>query len=762
MKIKRLLSSLLVSLLIMGQAPWTVMAEDVVTPTSTTAVTQEPTPPSTSAPLEPVASASPEPVVEPAPTTTIAPSASEPSTVGPSPIEPTSTGTTTVAPSSSNTNEVAAGPQQPTGVIPDYAFNDAIRKWEPTIRNSFSWDMATGLWVSPLYWYDPVVGWYHVKQAAALSNPDYVAAGAATLSDMADPMAALGALLADPLNANTGPNSSNSASLNNSNNALLNLVTLATITNSLNSTATSGNASVSGNTIGGNATSGPANVVANLLNFINSLWSWSNGGFSYFVNNLFGNQNGDIALQPTTTTNGGGGLFGCATCTGGVLNANQNTGPGSTNQAMTTESTDLTVNYRPTGVINNNLDLLARSGNASVDSNTFGGNATSGDASVQLNIMNLINSAIGAGQSFFGMLNIFGNLNGDILFPQGFLDGIAQPSPSTPVPSCSASNDTTGSGSTNDAACSQTTNATVNNSPSAHFNNDINLGARSGAALVDSNTNAGNATSGQADTSTNTYNLFNSGVYGDNAVLVLVNVMGRWVGRIMNLPSPGGSTAALLTGNATVQNLNTGSDSLNEASYTGTTDMNVNNSPTGIINNNIRAGAISGNASVTNNTNAGSAVSGAAKVASNVANFFGSTLNLKQWFGVLIINVFGDWTGSVNENTSAGGEEGQPVNALSQGEQQSTATSTRSNTQGLGSNNVAATGGGTGGGSLDQSQASRINTPRSAKVAGAQGLSKEAQTTSTNPASVFLMLTAICLLAAGALMGLDRKLNRRI
>jgi hypothetical protein len=756
MKLKRLLSSLLVSLLLLSQAPWAVLAEDIspaeATPTTTTV---EPAPPTTTPTTTPVA--------EPAPSTTASTTgATEPvstATIEPSTTNSPTAATTTPEAAVTSTSQTT-GPQLPTGTIPEYAFNDAARRWEPTVRDSFSWDAASGLWVSPFYWYEPVVGWYHVKKSAVLANPDYVAAGAATLSDMSDPLAALEALFSDPLNANTGPNSNNYAGLNNTNSALLNLSTLARITNNLTSTATSGGATVGSNTFGGNATSGPATVVANLLNFINSLWSWSNGGLSYFVNNLFGNQKGDITLQPTVTTTGGGGLFGCAACAGGLLTANQNTGPNSSNHAVTNENTDLTVNYRPSGVINNNLDLLAMSGNASVDSNTNGGNASSGDATVQLNIMNLINSAIAAGQSFFGMLNIFGNLNGDILFPDGFLDGVAPSSAATSAPVCSVGNDTTGTNSDNNATCVQSNNTNVNNSPSATFINDINMAARSGTATVESNTNAGNATSGPASTNSNTYNLFNGGVFGDNAVLVLVNVMGRWVGRIMNLPTFGESSAALLTGNATVQNLNTGPETRNDASYSGTANLDINNSPSGVINNNIRAGAISGDASVTNNTVAGSATSGAAKVASNVANFFGSTLNLKKWFGVLIINVFGDWTGSVNEDTSAG-NEGQPVAALSS-QSQAPAGESINQARQVGGSSSGTTSGIVDDASTVQDQSMSSSGARSAKVAGAQGLSKSTKAKGdTSATTAFFLLAALCLAGTGALIGLEKKLSRR-
>jgi len=47
--------------------------------------------------------------------------------------------------------------------------------------------------------------------------------------------------------------------------------------------------------------------------------------------------------------------------------------------------------------------------------NTTAGSATTGDAAAIANIVNVINSIIGAGQSFIGTININGNLDGEIL-----------------------------------------------------------------------------------------------------------------------------------------------------------------------------------------------------------------------------------------------------------------------------------------------------------------------------------------------------------
>ena len=565
------------------------------------------------------------------------------------------------------------GPTQPVGrqssdtpskpTVPEYAFNDATQHWDLTVKGTFAWNAAANRYDSSLYTYDPASGWYHVNKAAmgrvnALANAQ-AGTGSGSSQASGNPASALAALLGlgGISNNQTGPNSNNSASSYGSSTAMLQNLTNALIQNGDLSTAGSGNADVSNNTVGGDAVSGPSTVIKNLVNLLNAAWAWSGGGLSYLTQNLMGNQTGDILLQPSTASGGGGQLGGGTGTSSGNGSSAQNgtTGPNSVNNATVTNDNDFTIINKPTGAINNDVDLLAQSGNATVADNNTGGNATSGDATVDLNILNLINSSISSGQSFFGLLNIFGNLNGDILFPDGFLDGVAD-SPSTTQAggNTAVTNTATGPGSSNAASSNTSSNANVVNSPSAAFNNSIQTGAQSGNATMADNTQAGNSQTGDATAKNNLYNLFDSNVNGDNAVLVLVNVMGKWVGHIMNLPNANGSTSALLTGNATVQNNQTGPNSTNNASTSQNSSGTLVNHPTGTITNTVKAGAKSGNASVADNTIGGNATSGKASVATNIANIFGSQLNLKKWFGVLVINVFGDWTGSVADNTSAG------------------------------------------------------------------------------------------------------------
>lgn len=545
--------------------------------------------------------------------------------------------------SSTSSQDEQTGPAGPTGTKPTYAFNDAINRWEPTLLDSFSWNGS--IWTSPFYNYDSVTGWYHVKPKVTPS-----AAINALTAGSGDPAKMLASILgADP--SNTGPNSNNAANVTDMRKVLAQIFNNTGVTNAFNQTGQSGNASVTGNTMAGDATSGAVNVVLNLLNVLNAMWSFGTSGLGYFVHNIFGDQTGDVNLDNDISGAVGGpsSVGALPACTAGSV-GNENTGTSSTNTATSTCNRDVALRSATNQGITNNINVDANSGNATVSGNTNGGNATSGEARAELNIINLINTAIGAGKSFLGMINIFGNLNGDLLFPSLNLNGAVASGTGSGDPT----NSNTGPNSINTASSSNSNNASVTNNLNAAVNNNIDAKATSGNATVSTNTTAGDATTGSADTNSALFNLFNTSVFGDNAVLVIINDMGHWVGRIMNLGVSDNSGGGLLTSNATVGNTNTGPNSSNTATSSNTNNTTVTNDANETITNNVRARAQSGDATVSDNTKAGNATSGNASISSNVANILGSSLNFTHTFGILFINIFGTWTGSVGENTAAG------------------------------------------------------------------------------------------------------------
>lgn len=477
----------------------------------------------------------------------------------------------------------------------------------------YSYDCATSTWTMAEWDYSPGTGTF-VESRVVPSTAPNLPTGCPVSSPVTPATSTTGNSGGSTTTngiANTGSGSNNTTG----NNMTLNGTTTndanLSMSNGLFSNATTGNTFVIGNTTGGDATSGNAQTIANIANLLQST---SNvfGGAITFTANINGDVNGDFMFDPSA-----------------ILN----TGPNSNNTA----SNNLTVNTNNTNdtnaQINNTVDVGAISGNATVADNTTGGNATSGNATAIVNLMNLINSVVASGKSFIGTININGNLNGDILLPQNLVDQLLA---------------STGPNSTNTAGTNLTDNSTTTNNVNENIANNIATAAATGNASVSGNTTGGSATSGSARTGLTVLNLTGSNVIGGNDLLVFVNVLGTWVGMIVNAPS--GTTAAELGGGIT----GTGPNS-NNATNTDVTDNSTttNNTNLGIINN-VNAHAQTGNATVADNTTGGNARSGNANTAVNILNLEGSNLSLSNWFGILFINVFGNWFGSFGVNTSAG------------------------------------------------------------------------------------------------------------
>jgi hypothetical protein len=401
---------------------------------------------------------------------------------------------------------------------------------------------------------------------------------------------------AQPVTQSTSAPTSGSVSDTEKSNSSLDSDTATSVANSLDSLAKSGDASVLRNTLAGDASSGSATSTARVINNVNSIISNNNNKeAATFVSDIMGDTNGDIILQPMLLK--------------AMLEA------GASQKADTASITNNTT-------LQNDLQLNAQSGDATVANNTKAGNATTGAAHTVADVVNIVNSMVSANQSFIGTINIYGNLNGDILIAPDF------------IPQLIANNSTRTGG--NVPAASATSVETRN---TQEIVNDVTLAAKSGEAIVNANTAAGNATTGDASTNLVIFNLSGHEVVAEDSLLVFVNVLGSWVGVIVDAPT-GATAAAIGSGIASKQ--------ASDPSLT----LAVNDSAR--IVNTIDLASQSGNATVQNNTLAGNATTGSATASANILNMANSQLNLTGWFGVLFINVFGSWNGSFGIDTQAG------------------------------------------------------------------------------------------------------------
>ncbi len=230
----------------------------------------------------------------------------------------------------------------------------------------------------------------------------------------------------------------------------------ATVSNQTTSTASSGNTSVSGSSTGGSATSGNATAIATAINVLNSSTDVQGNNTNTYVDNITGDNNSNnVIIDPTTTEQ-----------------------PIDSQDANKTE-----VNTASSGTIDNNVTVGASTGDANISDNEIGGNATSGNATADANLINIVSSEFTSGQYYVGVINILGNLSGNILLNPDFVNQLLAENPSI------LSGDTSATNSTNQS-----------------INNAINANAISGNASIKHNLLGGNATSGNAETSVDSYN----------------------------------------------------------------------------------------------------------------------------------------------------------------------------------------------------------------------------------------------------------------
>lgn len=467
------------------------------------------------------------------------------------------------------------GPQKPNGADAD----------------KYTYNEATGKWENGQYAWDPTTG-----QSQPMDTPNFSYNPQTNAWDTTDwRYDKAGGKYVPNSVAVSSPSDGNTIALDDNSTQFFSLYNNAAISNSVNSHAQSGDALVNGNTLAGNALTGDALTIANIFNMINSSASFGDGSeIATFSSDIYGNVYGDLYVDPAS------------------LSALQPaSGIGATDSSIEVNA-DLKNN------VANDIKLNAQSGNASVTHNTTAGNATSGSANAVANLVNMLNSAISSGGSFLGVLNIHGSLNGDILLPPGLLTALL---------------------ASNSASAASNSSVNVNLSDTQSITNNVTTNAASGNANVSKNTQAGNATTGNGQTNVTILNLTGRNVVAANSLLVFVNVLGQWVGVIMDAPA--GSTSAALGGGVSSNSINNLT-----ANYNVNTESNIVN--------NVEVNAQSGNANVAGNTKAGNATSGNATASANIANITNSNFSLSGWFGVLFINVFGSWNGSFGVNTSAG------------------------------------------------------------------------------------------------------------
>jgi len=289
-------------------------------------------------------------------------------------------------------------------------------------------------------------------------------------------------------------------------------------------------------------------------------------------------------------------------------------------QEIVNHPNDPTVNVLFTSINNyayltNDIFNSANTGGNSI--NTSGGSAqiNTGDAYSLVSSINKVNFVEINSVVHLVTINIFGNLNGNIILPDL----------TTATANCS------------------TCGVSLNINNDATVTNNVTSTANSGGNTL--NANGGSISTGDATGEANVLNLVNTNVLGSTDALLFINVYGTWNGSFIGWgdfsPQAGGTSLAFAT---TIPSDATGGT---DCGCVG--DLSINNNA--IVINNITSTANTGD----NTINGGRSSIQTGQAFSLVSLFNLVNTNFINSFGFFgFINIFGNWTGNIGGQSEFG------------------------------------------------------------------------------------------------------------
>lgn len=458
------------------------------------------------------------------------------------------------------------------------------------------------------------------------------------------------------INSNNGAYSDNNGSAVLSSTDNLNQGNGAVITNNINSATLTGDNSTSYNNGNSTLTTGDANTTGTIFNNINS----NLAGVTVSEFNIEDDHRGDYVLDFAANC--------VANCGSSPLSANINNGAGSTNTATSSATNSNSTSQTNNGTVINDMTLTANSGDNTASFNTGGDSSiVTGDANIAANILNFVNNNL-AGNILLGVVNIFGNLIGDIILPDN------------PCSTCSSSN-TTVANTNNEAGSTNTASATTNNTQTQFQSNDATIennlvfDANTGGNSTSFNTGGDSSiTTGSSNINAQVLNIANTNLSNGDWWLVIVNKAGQWIGQIFGAPEgatlAGSSGTQFIVdeyGQITALNSENGANSINSAVANSSNSTTLNQSNSAHIVNNVNLSANTGNNTSSFNTGGNSSiVTGDAKIVANIINFVNNNIAGSGRLVVTFVNVFGNWIGDFVTPGQKKQHQSEPIATASQ------------------------------------------------------------------------------------------------
>src|SRR3972149_491642 len=495
---------------------------------------------------------------------------------------------------------------------------------------------------------------------------------------------------AQVVNSGNGTSSTNSGSVGVTSDTNTIQNNSAIVGNDLNQETTTGDNSASMNTGGDNViTTGDANTTGTIVTGVNT----NLDAVTVYEFNISDDHLGDYVLDLANATC----ISGCTPAD--VTVKNDGNGEGSTNTGDV--DIDLTDNTFQTNdaLIENNMNLISDTGDNKTSMNTGGDNTiTTGDANVSGSVVNMVNTNI-VGNVVYAVVNIFGDLVGDIILPDGSILACC-------VGSVTATNVANGSDSTNTVNIDQSSSTTSSQFNNVDIQNNLVLDATTGENDVNKNTNgASSVTTGDANLVAQVLNVANTNLVGGNWWLVLVNEAGRWIGRIIgadgqNYGGSGGFEFIVSeSGEITAVNSGNGADSTNTANVSQSTNTTTSQTNNATIVNNVNLSSNTGGNNANMNTGGNNSIAtGDANVIASIVNFVNNNINGGGKLFVTVINVFGSWLGDFvgpgqtkenNDSGNSGGGLGGVGGNASQGDSQESGSAQQSGNSEVSSSSIA-------------------------------------------------------------------------
>jgi len=389
--------------------------------------------------------------------------------------------------------------------------------------------------------------------------------------------------------------------------------------------------------------------------------------------NVADDHNGDIVLSFTPESEIG------------VVNSNN--GANSTNTATVNEDSASNTFQNNDADVLNNVVLDSDTGNNIASRNTGGDSTiTTGDANVSANIMTLANNNI-AGDLIYAVVNIFGDLVGNIILPQESIDSLK------------AANTGNGSNSDNTTNINLSDSKVANQFNNADIQNNLIFDANTGGNDTSRNTGGDSSVStGDSNIEAQVINIANLNIIDGDAWLVIVNEAGNWIGKIIG--TDGNVFGSVLLefamgndGSINVTNDENGDKSTNTAVVNQSTSEELTQINDAKIVNNVHLSANTGDNSASRNTNGDSTITtGDANIIANLINFANNNISSSGNLFVAVVNVFGSWMGDffgpgVNPPVAQSEEDPQENQDIARGGQ-STVSTHNSSSDNINTNNA--------------------------------------------------------------------------